>query len=91
MILLISLTCCLIIQVEVQPSDEGVKLDDCSFGVGGLKLQGAVCKNNLLQLSTSIITDLPLTCFRWIRCVSQSYRSLIKSCSNCAILCQKLY
>ena len=33
----------------------------------GLKLQGAVCKNNTLELSATISTDLPLTCLKWIR------------------------
>ena len=35
--------------------------------VAGLKLQGAVCKNNTLELSATISTDLPLTCLKWIR------------------------
>ncbi|XP_076442165.1 cytoplasmic dynein 1 heavy chain 1-like isoform X5 [Babylonia areolata] len=42
-------------------------LDDCSFGVTGLKLQGAVCSSNKLQLSTTISTDLKLTVLRWIK------------------------
>ncbi|XP_041352869.1 LOW QUALITY PROTEIN: cytoplasmic dynein 1 heavy chain 1-like [Gigantopelta aegis] len=42
-------------------------LDACSFGVTGLKLQGAVCQQNKLQLSSTISTDLPLTLLRWIR------------------------
>ena len=46
-------------------------LDDCSFGVTGLKLQGAQCKNNILSLSNSYLTDLPLTKLQWIRSVVQ--------------------
>ncbi|KAK7504322.1 hypothetical protein BaRGS_00004626, partial [Batillaria attramentaria] len=42
-------------------------LDDCSFGVTGLKLQGAVCQGNKLQLSTTISTDLKLTVLRWVK------------------------
>lgn len=44
-------------------------LDDCSFGVTGLKLQGAQCKNNKLSISNTILTDLPLTKLQWIRSV----------------------
>jgi dynein heavy chain 1 len=33
----------------------------------GLKVQGAVCKDNVLQLSSTISTDLPFTCIRWVR------------------------
>ncbi|XP_078728003.1 cytoplasmic dynein 1 heavy chain 1-like isoform X1 [Lampetra fluviatilis] len=42
-------------------------LDSCSFGVTGLKLQGAACNNNKLSLSSAISSDLPLTQLRWIR------------------------
>ncbi|KAK6191509.1 hypothetical protein SNE40_003176 [Patella caerulea] len=42
-------------------------LDACSFGVTGLMLQGAVCKENKLQLSATISTELPLTLLKWIR------------------------
>ena len=38
----------------------------------GLKLQGAVCRKNLLSLSATISTDLPLTSLRWIRSVTFS-------------------
>ena len=46
------------------------QLDANSFGVTGLKLNGAVCKSNTLSLSTTIQTDLPSTCLRWIRYIS---------------------
>eukprot|EP00105_Crassostrea_gigas_P033343 XP_011456687.1 PREDICTED: cytoplasmic dynein 1 heavy chain 1 [Crassostrea gigas] len=32
----------------------------------GLNLQGATCKKNKLQLSTTISTKLPVTLLRWI-------------------------
>ncbi|XP_072172912.1 cytoplasmic dynein 1 heavy chain 1-like [Diadema setosum] len=53
--------------LEVTVSDPGcdLKLDDCSFAVSGLKLQGAVCKQNKLQLSSTISSDLPQTSLRW--------------------------
>ncbi|XP_050421392.1 dynein heavy chain, cytoplasmic isoform X3 [Adelges cooleyi] len=41
------------------------KQDECSFGVIGLKLQGAQCRNNQLLLTSSIMTDLPVTLLRW--------------------------
>ncbi|KAK3912297.1 Dynein heavy chain, cytoplasmic [Frankliniella fusca] len=38
-----------------------------SFGVMGLKLQGANCRNNQLLLASTIMTDLPMTLLRWVR------------------------
>ena len=40
--------------------DEGgpMSMDDASFGIEKLKLQGAVCKANQLSVSASIVTDL---------------------------------
>ncbi|XP_067011460.2 dynein heavy chain, cytoplasmic isoform X2 [Anabrus simplex] len=46
--------------------------DDCSFGVIGLKLQGAQCRNNQLHLTSTIMMDLPVTLLRWIRSGSGS-------------------
>ncbi|XP_064623935.1 cytoplasmic dynein 1 heavy chain 1-like isoform X3 [Lineus longissimus] len=54
--------------LQVCVTDGGqVALDDCSFGATGLKLQGAVCKNNKLSLSSTISTDLALTKLTWVR------------------------
>ncbi|XP_046843318.1 cytoplasmic dynein 1 heavy chain 1-like isoform X2 [Xenia sp. Carnegie-2017] len=47
--------------------NEEIELDDCSFGITGLKLQGEKCVNNRLELATVITTDLPLTSLSWIR------------------------
>ncbi len=57
------------LEVHVSEAGQKVSLDDCSFGVSGLKLQGAVCKKNTLELSTTISTDLPLTSLKWVRYV----------------------
>jgi dynein heavy chain 1 len=57
----------LCLQVDVKDGKADVRLDDCSFGVTGLRLQGAICLNNALQLSSSIKTDLPLICLKWVR------------------------
>ncbi|CAB4007938.1 Cytoplasmic dynein 1 heavy chain 1, partial [Paramuricea clavata] len=46
--------------------NDEVQLDDCSFGITGLRLQGAKCVNNRLELATVISTDLPLTSLSWI-------------------------
>ncbi|KAL3873221.1 hypothetical protein ACJMK2_036362 [Sinanodonta woodiana] len=56
----------LYLDVSVSNGKES-SLDPCSFCVTGLKLQGAICKQNKLQLSTTISTDLPLTLIRWIK------------------------
>lgn len=46
---------------------DNLATDDCSFAVTGLKLQGAHCKDNQLYLTSTIMTDLPVTMLRWIR------------------------
>ncbi|XP_063237430.1 dynein heavy chain, cytoplasmic isoform X2 [Bacillus rossius redtenbacheri] len=48
-------------------NDSRPALDDCSFGVVGLKLQGAQCRNNQLLLTSTIMMDLPVTYLRWMR------------------------
>ncbi|XP_078590507.1 cytoplasmic dynein 1 heavy chain 1-like isoform X1 [Branchiostoma floridae x Branchiostoma japonicum] len=56
--------------MEVHISDgsgKDIPRDGGTFMVTGLKLQGAVCKQNTLQLSKTISTELPITCLRWIR------------------------
>ena len=35
--------------------------------LSGLKLQGAVCKKNTLSLSSTILTELPLSSLQWVR------------------------
>ncbi|EPY87752.1 dynein, cytoplasmic, heavy polypeptide 1-like protein [Camelus ferus] len=56
----------LCLEVNVTTS-QGASLDACSFGVTGLKLQGATCGNNKLSLSNAISTVLPLTQLRWVK------------------------
>lgn len=34
-------------------------------------MQGAQCRNNQLLLTSSIMVDLPITLFRWIRVVGE--------------------
>ena len=45
---------------------DGDHKDSC-FGVTGLKLQGAQCKNNQLLLTSTIMMDLPLTLMKWTK------------------------
>lgn len=52
-------------------------LDACSFGIRGLKLQGATCANNKLSLSTTISTELPLTHLRWVKQSSSEKRNMV--------------
>ena len=57
------------LHLDVCVADEADKpsLDDCSFTVEGLKLFGAVCRNNQLSISSEISTNLHLTRLRWIK------------------------
>lgn len=57
----------LCLQVTVPDGKEQVKLDTCSFGVTNVRLLGAVCVKNALQLSNVIATDLPNASLKWIR------------------------
>jgi dynein heavy chain 1 len=41
------------------------KVDDCSFIVTGLKLQGGECSGNKLSLVNTITTELPEMCLQW--------------------------
>ncbi|XP_061071720.1 cytoplasmic dynein 1 heavy chain 1 isoform X1 [Conger conger] len=56
---------------------QGAALDACSFGIKGLKLQGATCSNNKLSLSTSISTELPLTQLRWMKQFNAEKRNMV--------------
>ncbi|XP_046751875.1 dynein heavy chain, cytoplasmic isoform X5 [Diprion similis] len=56
------------LQLDVTIGDgDNIATDDCSFAVTGLKLQGAQCKANQLVLTSTIMTDLPVTMLRWFR------------------------
>nr|CAD7576727.1 unnamed protein product [Timema californicum] len=63
----------LLMEVTITEASEGKQsIDDCSFGVVGLKLQGATSRNNQLLLTSTIMMDLPVTYIRWIRSGSGS-------------------
>lgn len=42
-------------------------LDECSFGLTGLMLQGAICKNNKISLSPNIVNNFNVAVLRWSR------------------------
>ncbi|XP_073494500.1 cytoplasmic dynein 1 heavy chain 1 isoform X2 [Phyllobates terribilis] len=56
----------LCLEVSVTTTQNAV-LDAYSFGITGLKLQGATCTNNKLSLSNAISTVLALTQLRWTK------------------------
>lgn len=41
-------------------------MDDFSFGIEKLQLQGAVCSHNELKISSAIVTDLHVARLRWL-------------------------
>lgn len=51
-----------VLESNVKPS-----LDECSFGLTGLKLQGAVCKNNKISLSPNIVNNFNVSIIQWSR------------------------
>lgn len=66
----------LCLEVNVTAS-QSATLDACSFGVTGLKLQGATCSNNKLSLSNAISTVLPLTQLRWVKQTSAEKKASV--------------
>ncbi|XP_064484606.1 dynein heavy chain, cytoplasmic-like isoform X2 [Ornithodoros turicata] len=49
------------------PNDKPTSMDECSFALAGLKLQGAKCVDSKLSLTSTIFTELPLTIIRWVK------------------------
>jgi dynein heavy chain 1 len=65
----------LILDVTITADSDGGHQKDSCFGVVGLKLQGAQCKNNQLLLTSTIMMDLPLTLLRWVRMTAENAKS----------------
>lgn len=57
----------LTLDVKILEAGSSNEIGDRSFGVTGLKLQGAQCKNNELLLASTIMMELPLTLLTWIK------------------------
>ena len=52
--------------------DHNAVVEERSFGLKGLKLQGAVCQANKLHLTAAIMSDLALTRLKWVRTQQKS-------------------
>ena len=46
--------------------NDPISMDDFSFGIEKLKLQGGTCHNNQLKISGDIMTDLHVARLRWL-------------------------
>lgn len=55
--------------LQIQISDSDTLSDKSSFGIVGLKLQGAEVRHNKLYVTNKILSPLQLTSFKWIRSV----------------------
>ena len=57
------------LHLDVCVADETDKpsFDDCSSAFEGLKLSGAVCRNDQLAISSEMSTSLHLARLRWIK------------------------
>ncbi|KAB7502822.1 Dynein heavy chain, cytoplasmic [Armadillidium nasatum] len=56
----------LALEVSVSDSEDQIPASG-GFAIKGLKLQGAVCRGNVLKLTSAIMTELPLTTLIWTR------------------------
>jgi dynein heavy chain 1 len=56
----------LYLDIYIGDTDDTISMDDFSFGIEKLKLQGAACVNNELQICSSIMTDLHVARLRWL-------------------------
>ena len=56
----------LTLDIYIGNPDDTISMDDFSFGIEKLKLQGAVCMNNELKISSDIMTDLHVARLRWL-------------------------
>lgn len=57
----------LVLSIQVHENAKSVALDECSFQLTGLQLQGASCDNNLIKLSSNVSNELPMSVIRWSR------------------------
>ena len=60
------------VTIEDQPN---AAFEDRSFGIKGLRIQGAVCQNNKLLLTSAITSELPFTRLRWTHAQQQTAAS----------------
>lgn len=53
--------------LQIHISDSDTLIDKSSFGIVGLKLQGAEVRQNKLYVTNKILSPLQLTSFKWVR------------------------
>ena len=56
----------LFLDIHIGNPDDTISMDDFSFGIEKLKLQGGTCHNNQLKISNDIMTDLHVARLRWL-------------------------
>jgi len=56
----------LYLDIYIGNNDDAISMDDFSFGIEKLKLQGGTCINNQLKISADIMTDLHVARLRWL-------------------------
>ncbi|XP_065362456.1 dynein heavy chain, cytoplasmic-like [Calliphora vicina] len=61
----------LALEVTITETGANAESKDSSFGVTGLKLLGAQCKNNELLLASTIMMDLPVTVLKWVKLTTE--------------------
>jgi hypothetical protein len=61
--------------VWVAEKEDKHSFDDCSVDMEGLKVSGAVCRNNQLVIASKISTILPLNKLRGIKKTDCKYKS----------------
>jgi len=65
------------LELEVTIEDDASLVEDRTFGLKGLKLQGAVCRENKLNLSSAITSDLALMRLCWSRAQPKSTAGIV--------------
>jgi len=55
------------LRLKVTITDDESKPPSGGFNIRGLKLQGGESRDNVLHLSSAILSDLPLTTLWWVR------------------------
>lgn len=55
------------LMLQIHISDSDTLIDKSSFGIVGLKLQGAEVRQNKLYVTNKILSPLQLTSFKWVR------------------------
>jgi dynein heavy chain 1 len=57
----------LVLEISILESVKELKFDECSFGIVGLKFQGAIAENDKVSLSINVTNDIPVSLFKWAK------------------------